>query len=221
MPLMILISVITFGIFLVIFLTVRHERRRREALKEMAMRRGFSFLPRAEPDSIPATKRFSLFSIGRQRRVRSLMHKDEEDVRTSILDYHYTTGGGKSQQTHTQTVFLFESARLGLPAFSLRPETVFHKIGQVFGYQDIDFPDDPDFSKKWLLRGGEEDRIRRLFNPEVRTAFKAAERMAVEGDGEALLLYRPEKRVAPEKLFGTCETYRSLCRVFIQRSAYL
>jgi len=43
--------------------------------------------------------------------------------------------------------------KLKLPFFELKPENTFHKIGQVFGYQDIDFEAFPNFSKGYLLRG--------------------------------------------------------------------
>jgi hypothetical protein len=216
-----LILLFAAGIAFVILLFYRHEKKRREALKIKAQTLGFSYLDKTGLDQIPASAIFHLFSVGRAKRILSLMQKDEEGVRTSIFDYDYTTGGGKSQHTHRQTVFLFETPRLRLLAFSLRPENVFHRIGQSFGAQDIDFPDHPEFSKKWLLKGDDEAAIRKVFNGEVLSVFESAKGMAAEAKRGALLLYRPEKRVIPEMLFESYEVYRKLCWMFIRRSEYV
>jgi len=216
-----LILLFVAGIAFVIVLSYRHEKKRRAALQIKAQTLGFSYLAKAGLDQIPASSVFHLFSVGRAKHVHSLLQKDEEGVATSIFDYDYTTGGGKSQHTHRQTVFLFETARLRLPSFSLRPENVFHKIGQSFGMQDIDFDTHPEFSKKWLLKGDDEAAIRKVFNEEVLSVFENTKGMVSEAKGETLLLYRPEKRVAPELLFEAYEVYRKLCWMFIRRSEYV
>jgi hypothetical protein len=51
------------------------------------------------------------------------------DIPVMVMDYKYTTGGGKSSHTWQQTVLTFESDKLLLPSFFLRPENLFDKIG--------------------------------------------------------------------------------------------
>ena len=117
-----------------------------------------------------------------------------------VFDYRYTTGGGNNSHTWRQTVILFESDQMQLPKFALRPENVFHKIGQVFGYQDIDFHSHPEFSKRYLLRGESEGDIREIFSSEVRSFYETDGKLSTEAAGKQLIHYRAGKRVDPEKL---------------------
>ena len=57
---------------------------------------------------------------------------------------------------------------MNLPTFLLEPENILHKIGEIFGGGDIDFPESPVFSSKYLLKGSDLERITSLIGPEVR-----------------------------------------------------
>ena len=121
-------------------------------------------------------------------------------VSMAIFDYQFTTGGGKNQQTHRQTVISFKSEHLLIPDFEVRPENVFHKIGQAFGYGDIDFDSHPVFSKKFLLRGPDEPAIRELFTDEKLTFFENYLGICAEGGADQLLFYRARKIVKPDMI---------------------
>jgi hypothetical protein len=68
-------------------------------------------------------------------------------------------------------VISFQSSLLSLPEFELRSENMFHKIGKAFGCQDINFESHPEFSKRYLLRGADEEAVRTFFTPEMRVAW--------------------------------------------------
>jgi len=104
-------------------------------------------------------------------RSKNIAYGRLDDVEVMLFDYAYTTGSGKNRSTHHQTVAFFQSDALDLPEFVARPEGLFDKIGQVFGYQDIDLPMHPEFSRRFILRGADEGRIRDAFTPEVARYF--------------------------------------------------
>ena len=135
---------------LIVYLVIRYERKRREAMKTTAQMLGFQYEQKAGMDAAGEAEAFHLFHVGHSKKIRNLMTRDDGTVRNRIYDYQYTTGGGQNSHTAIQTVFHFESQRLNLPAFILRPENVFHKIGKTFGYKDINFDAYPDFSNKIL-----------------------------------------------------------------------
>ena len=87
----------------------------------------------------------------------------------ALFDYEYVVEGSESNSSYKQSVIWFHSENLCLPNFALRPENLFHKIGGVLGYQDIDFESHPKFSKTFLLRGNDEPKIRDIFKNEVWT----------------------------------------------------
>jgi hypothetical protein len=95
---------------------------------------------------------------------------------------------------------LFESDQLEFPQFALRPESVFHKLGQVFGYQDIDFATHEEFSKRYLLRGEDENAVRSTFNGETLSFYETDRTLSTEARGRQLIHYRAGKRVNPENV---------------------
>jgi hypothetical protein len=160
------LGVLAFGVML-----YYREMRRREDLQNVAGKLGFSFCPEGDPHLLGKFGQFHLFSQGRSRKVRNVMRGEIQDIAVSLFDYRYTTGSGKHSHTHAQTVVLFESERLALPFFTLRPEGFFHKMAGAFGYEDIDFDGSPAFSDAYLLKGTHEDLIRAIFEPQVRAYY--------------------------------------------------
>lgn len=182
----------------------RYERKRAEALRQAASELGFQF---AEDDpSLP--DRFGslrLFSQGHSKKVRNVLRGAGQNAEVSILDYSYTVGGGKNKRTYRQTAVCLESPELRIPDFELRPEHLFHRIGGLFGYQDIDFGDYPEFSRKYLLRGTNEPAIRSVFDAAVVAHLESLDRAYVEGHPGQLVFYRHAKRVRPEEVRGLLE----------------
>ena len=209
-----------FFIAVVVQLFLRYERKRSEALQLKASTLDFSYTNKAELEEIGAAGQFHLYKMGRRKRIRNLMMRGSNDVQTRIYDYQFTTGGGQSSHTYNQTVFQFESGALHLPAFSLRPENIFHKIGESLGYRDIDFESYPEFSNKYLLKGDDEEAIRKLFKQEVITRFEAEKGLIVEGRGRLMICYRSGKRVKPDDLWTVYESMQTLARIFIRRCGF-
>jgi hypothetical protein len=58
----------------------------------------------------------------------------------------------------------------------------------------------PSFSKKYLLRGEDESRIRELFNDDVLNFFETQNTVSVQADGGQFVIYRPKKCIKPDEL---------------------
>lgn len=170
-----IVSGVITGIVLIVVLaivaSVRAARKRREALAETAAFMGYSY--EESDDSFPGRyQQFEIFTKGHAKRATNILKGKTLQAEACVLDYRYTTGGGKSSSTHYQTVCLLRSPDLKLPRFELRRELGFvDRIVEAFTGQDIDFEEDPEFSKKIALRGESVDAVRRLFRPEVRAHF--------------------------------------------------
>ena len=119
-----------------------------------------------------------------------------------------------------QSVICFQSPQLNLPKFQLCPEYFFHKIGSKLGSQDIDFESHPtaaEFSKKYLLRGKDEQTIRALFTDTVLTFFAAhPDKVCVEGSDDQLIWYQPGKIIEPEDIPAFMKEGFEVFRVFTQ-----
>jgi hypothetical protein len=182
-----------FLIFIIIIIlffayTIKQEKKRTEALKNLAESIGFTFNPKpmAEDYSIAT---FQLFDIGHSKRFSNGMTQEKNGVKISMFEYYYTTGSGKNSTTYRQTVTLFSSSKLRLPQFTLKPEGLFQKIGELFGAKDIDFEDSPVFSKKYQLKSAFEEETRTTFHKEIRDFLSEKASYSIEGNGSDLLIH--------------------------------
>ena len=193
-----------FVLFIALFATaivisIVLERKRTEAIKQLAATMGFDYREHPQtylPDTI---WQFDLFNKGRNRRLKHLIQGTQEEAIVSVSDYQYTTGTQKNRTTHNQTVVFIESDRLNLPNFLLVPENIFHKVGNVFGYKDIDFDSHPEFSSQYLLKGTDEESIRSLFHDGILNIYQRHPGTSTEGLDTLLIYYRKGQRFKPDQ----------------------
>lgn len=193
-----------FVLFIALFATaivisIVLDRKRTEAIKQLAATMGFDYREHPQtylPDTI---WQFDLFNKGRNRRLKHLIQGTQEEAIVSVSDYQYTTGTQKNRTTHNQTVVFIESDRLNLPNFLLIPENIFHKVGNVFGYKDIDFDSHPEFSSQYLLKGTDEESIRSLFHDGILNIYQRHPGTSTEGLDTLLIYYRKGQRFKPDQ----------------------
>lgn len=189
------IAVVLVGIVVAMW----YEKKRREELAALAEELGLTFQPDGDPRHQQQVSSFSLFGQGRGRKITNLILGETDEVKIALFDYQYTTGSGKQKTTHRQTVASLQSPNLKCPPFTMRPESMFHKIGGVFGMQDIDFESHPEFSKMFLLKG-DETQVHKFFTPAVLSFFETQKGVSVEARPGALIFYRARSRVKPAKM---------------------
>ena len=131
----------------IIFFSHVYEKKRTEAMRAIADELSLSFHLEGDAVVEQTCQKLHLFDQGRGRKFRNMMTGNANNVSMAIFNYQYTTGSGKHQHTHSQTVIFFQSPELSLPEFEIRPEHMFHKIGKVFGYKDINFDSHPTVLK--------------------------------------------------------------------------
>ena len=155
----------------------------------------------------------SLFDLFKESQIANVLHGDSEQLgygeefKVRILECSHKAASVASDEYSTktivQTVICFHSPQLSLPRFSVRPEEWHHKLRSKLGYQDIDFESHPtavEFSKKYLLRGRGEQKIRALFTDKVLAFFAGQDKLCVEGFSSHLCFYRAEKLIEPEDI---------------------
>ena len=196
----ILFIVIIFGLMIVLyFYNQKKEKERTLGMQAAAQQLGWAFAPNPPLDMIPHFNYFNLFNQGHSKNIRNMMYGQMNVVKMALFDYQYTVGSGKNRHTYFQSVIYFETPKLQLPGFTLSPEGLFHKLISSLGYQDIDFGNRPEFSKRYLLRGPDEMAIRQTFADQVLAYYEANQGLHTEGGGSQLFLYRPGYRVPPHE----------------------
>jgi hypothetical protein len=169
------------------------ERRRREAYEQHCLIRGFQFEPARPEGERRYREFFEPFNQGRSRHWGYTISGQLRGVAFTAFEYKWVTGGGKSSHTHTIGGLVWERDEAPLPTFILSPEGWFTRLGEVFGMQDIDFAESPDFSRAYRLKGPNEVAIRALFTLEVRQFFAATPDQRVAGAGRFLFWWKDER----------------------------
>ena len=194
-------------IFLIIGLIVvigvyswQKEKERTQALQLAAGQLGWSFAASAPLNMITGLERFALFNQGHSKQINNFMYGEASGIKAAVFDYVFVTGYGKHRQTHYQSVVYLEPSYLSVPNFSLRPEGFMHKVFQAFGYQDIDFGQRPEFSKQYILRGPDEQAIRRTFNDGLLSFYEKYPGTCTDGGGNQLFVYRGGYRFQPQEI---------------------
>ena len=200
----------------IVMLSYRMERKRTEALAAACQGMGLTFEPEGDLASLQAQGDLPLYNHGHSKKLKNVMSGQIRDRDVRIFDYQYTTGGGKNSHTWMQTVALFPRAGERLPEFLLAPENIFHKIGQVFGYQDIDFDTSPDFSAHYLLRGPDEMAIRSAFSADALAFFGQRQGWHVEVKDHTVGIYRVGTRCKPEDLPTFVAEAHDVLRVMVR-----
>jgi len=193
------------------------ERKRRAAFEEFSLIRGFTFEAERPNGEQHLHNLLEPFAQGRWHRWGYTMTGTRNGARFTALEFSWMTGGGKNSSKHYLSGMLWEQDGTAFPRFTLSPEGMIARIGQVFGMQDIDFVDSPDFSRTYLLRGPAEADIRKLFTPEIRRFFEATPGQSVAGGDRFLLWWRAGRLPAADRLDEWLEQGDQVRRRFFPR----
>jgi hypothetical protein len=206
------LSVIGVGIYLAYL----YEKKRTEAMQQFAEAKGWQFERNGE-GRLQEIQHFKLFGLGHSRKLSNVMRGAKDRTEVSVADYKYVTGSGKSSQTYNQTVCAVRVPGMTLPHFFARRQVpLFDSLGKLLGGQDINFEEDPAFSKAYVLQTqGDEASLRRYFNDRARTAFTelASKSPQMEGQGDVLLLHFG-RRLSVEQLDGLIADAVNLVRTW-------
>lgn len=136
---------------------------------------------------------FPFFLRGQNPHVVLLAERKNVDGQIFIGLLRYRSGTGKNKGTRRRSFCLYVNPSAQLPALQLYPEGFFMKILQSFGYQDIDLPQYPEFSKKFLLRGTDPAAIMQVFTPSLVKSLEDNPKICFEAHGHCLVLFREDR----------------------------
>jgi len=146
--LFIVIAMVVIGTIILIVHLFSIERRRKMAA--YAASQGWRFRPEKDKGMSARFPNFKCLRRGHSRYAYNIMQGRRENREVTAFDYHYTTGHGKNRHDHHFSALVIKSP-LPLKPLYLRPENIFDKVTDFFGYDDIDF-ESAEFSRKFYVK---------------------------------------------------------------------
>lgn len=181
-------------VVVLVVVVVRSEKKRRQEVEATALSMGLQFAADV-PDLVNVAPTFEVFSRGESREAHNVLSGQRSGLDVWLADYSYVTGSGRDRRPHLQTVCILKGREVELPHSFLRHEVrIVDTIREKLGGQDIDFDDDPGFSRAFVLQGQDPEGARRLYGPAARVHVLrfAGKSIELETKGDTLVMHRCE-----------------------------
>lgn len=180
-------------------------KKRREAFTKAAEQLGVEIhfdLPQEDWDRI---ERFDLYkSKGRKHTVDLAFVAQTDSTRITVCEYTIVVNTGKNSSSATSIVLLVWDPRLDAPALSLQQKTwnasLSASVSKWFGFTFIEFPEDPEFQSRYLIRGESEEALRAFLTAERREGLVRNSVPAFEACGDCLIVVHNNLRLQPYKI---------------------
>ncbi|MBK7939001.1 MAG: hypothetical protein IPJ82_18860 [Lewinellaceae bacterium] len=206
----------------VIWLMRKRDAQRRAELQQLATDFDLSYSEKDGYGLVAQLRHLDLFRYSGRRRwarngkVYNVMRGHIGETEVFLFDYSYMVHTGKSSHEVRQTVFFANDKNWYLPNFKLKPETWWHKVmAKIGAMRDINFPESPDFSRKFWLTGELEELIRKQFGPDVQELLKERPPLHLEGNNYYLIAYKPGKQLNADEtrvFFEHCSRLTTLLK---------
>jgi hypothetical protein len=176
-------------------------RQRTKEMAAVAEAMNFAFMPHLLMAWLRAIAPFKLFTQGRDQKAYNALFGRVGDCEVLFFEYTYTTGSGKSSQTHRLGAVILPDGALGRPNFQITPRTFFDKFAGLFSTKGIELEDAGEFNRRCKLTGREEEDLRKTFHPDLVEYLGRDGRWHMEVLNGQLLLHR-QTSLKPNKVPG-------------------
>jgi hypothetical protein len=176
-------------------------RQRTKEMASVAEAMNFAFMAHLLLARLRAIAPFKLFALGRDQKAYNALFGRVGECDVMFFEYQYTTGSGKSSQTHRLGVVILPDGAPGRPDFQLTPRTFFDKFAGLFTTKGIELEDAGEFNRRCKLTGRDEDGLRKTFHPDLVEYLGRDGRWHIEVLNSQLLLHR-QTGIKPDKCPG-------------------
>ncbi len=185
------VAVLISGVLLLIGVTIYQRRVRKIAIQIAAARLGLKQI-KGRLFSRTERKRLPLLHRGLFGKYSNALADKSATTRVLIFDYSYIFGLPLLADTrYHQTVAAFRVPGT-VPDFALAPATNLDRVLKSYDWSGVVLDWDPEFLRRYWLRGPDEHAIRTFFSSGLTTRIRELDpttRWSIEKGGEWLLIY--------------------------------
>jgi hypothetical protein len=139
--------------------------RRKNELLAWAAANGFNFSPDDDSEFDYKFPNFNCLRRGSGRYAKNVITGSVEGRTFFALDYHYTTGSGKSTQHHSFSAVIVQNPIWCKPLL-IRPENFFDKLCEFVGFDDINF-ESAEFSRNFFVKSPDKKWAYDIIHPQA------------------------------------------------------
>lgn len=194
------------------------EQRRRDGLAAKAAALGWTFSAEGSAPEVDSIRRFALLAEGHSHRLFNRIQGERHGLPFELFDLRHILGSGKNARVHQQTVLRVPLGAGVGASWSLRPENLADAVASFFGWPDIDFEHYPVFSKRYHLKGENENAVRAIFGDRLLRALENDPfGYCLASDGRVVIVYTWNQRIEVEKLESDLDRYLTIAALFRNR----
>jgi len=168
-------------------------QKRREAMAKLARYWGLNFHADKDWDMQDRFPQFKCLRQGDDCYAYNIIHGRLHDRDVMAFDYHYETESRDSKGKRTTHNHYFSAmvvdAELPLKPLIIRPEEFFDRIGEWFGFDDIDF-ESSEFSRKFYVKSPDKKWAFDVIHQETMEFMLKSPTFTIEFGGGRVMAYR-------------------------------
>ena len=196
------IVVVIAVVFVAIVYGYLASEKRRKELCAWAISRGLTFSSTKDRGMANRFTEFKCLHQGHSRYAYNIMRGNWRGQGVLLFDYHYATGSGKNRSDHHFSAAIATAPYL-LQPLMIRPEGLFDKITEFFGWDDIDF-ESAEFSRKFYVTSPDRKWAYDVIHQRMMDYLLASERYTVQFDFHSIIATR-SKQFSPREFEAAAE----------------
>lgn len=176
------------------------------------------------PQKVRNLMKYKDFPIQKGNKIpyeENILSKYLEDGKLEASDITLQEGARQAKDETHITIIQLSETDLHIPDFALEPESLWSKLAEGVSGKDIDFASYPVFSKKYYLRGENEDAIHAFFNESVVRFLENREEMHIECHKNRLIFFKKRDVLEPSEIQYVSEFAADFLEVVNKRVAQL
>jgi len=155
---------------------------------------------------------FDLMKEGYEYEVCNVIEAYADDKTSTIRVFDFTYQINKldwdfkdmeveeGKEFHRQTIFYVVSNQMDLPDLDIKPESLWHKVKQFFGWDDVDFDKNQQFSKMYSVTSDDKQKLKSIVSERFMDLLDDEKVWWIEGHDNEMIVFQKDKLVEPAQL---------------------
>ena len=174
------------------------------------------------PQKIRTSLKYKDFPIQKGNKIQyeeNILAKYLELGKIEVSDITLQEGALQERFDISITIVQLTETGMTIPDFALEPEGLWSKMFESVSGKDIDFTAHPDFSKKYYLRGEQEESVREFFSESLIHFLENREEMHIECHKNKLLFYKKRDTLEAAEIQYVISFVEDMLKVLNEKTA--